>query len=150
MSDPKIYVGTRDLNGCRVQVIEGNRASSLRHVVLHSADGFEWGYAGSGPADLALSILADALGERPTSADLYAGVFQCTTCHGEGGDEVCSTCKGRGDLGEVKCQKLHQPYKFEVVCFLDRHSWKISETAVLDWFAGKLPEELVAATEVTP
>jgi hypothetical protein len=33
----------------------------LRHVVRHSPDGFEWGYAGSGPADLALSILSDYL-----------------------------------------------------------------------------------------
>ncbi len=31
----------------------------LRHVVRHSPTGFEWGYAGSGPADLALSILLD-------------------------------------------------------------------------------------------
>ena len=31
----------------------------LRHVVKHSPDGFRWGYGGSGPADLALSILCD-------------------------------------------------------------------------------------------
>ena len=29
-----------------------------RRLVLHSPTGFEWGYAGSGPADLALNILA--------------------------------------------------------------------------------------------
>ncbi len=34
----------------------------LRHVVFHSTNGFAWGYAGSGPADLALSILGDHLG----------------------------------------------------------------------------------------
>lgn len=31
----------------------------LKHVVRHSPTGFEWGYGGSGPADLALSILSD-------------------------------------------------------------------------------------------
>lgn len=28
-----------------------------RNVTRHSPDGFEWGYGGSGPADLALNIL---------------------------------------------------------------------------------------------
>lgn len=36
----------------------------LRHVVHHSPDGFEYGYAGSGPADLALSILAFVLDDE--------------------------------------------------------------------------------------
>src|SRR5512135_81505 len=31
----------------------------LRHLVKHSPTGFSWGYGGSGPADLALSILRD-------------------------------------------------------------------------------------------
>jgi Family of unknown function (DUF6166) len=29
----------------------------------HSPDGFEWGYGGSGPSQLALAILVDLLGE---------------------------------------------------------------------------------------
>ncbi|MBT9252140.1 MAG: hypothetical protein KM296_00220 [Brockia lithotrophica] len=33
----------------------------LHHVERHSPTGFEWGYGGSGPADLALSILHDYL-----------------------------------------------------------------------------------------
>ena len=38
----------------------------------HSPDGFEWGYHGSGPAQLALAILADYLSHRgiPTSLAL--------------------------------------------------------------------------------
>ena len=31
----------------------------LKHIVRHSPDGFQWGYGGSGPSDLALSILTD-------------------------------------------------------------------------------------------
>lgn len=31
----------------------------IKHVVLHSPAGFNFGYLGSGPADLALSILCD-------------------------------------------------------------------------------------------
>ena len=45
----------------------------LRHRELHSPDGFQWGYGGSGPADLALGILLDYLGEDPTERQLYRG-----------------------------------------------------------------------------
>lgn len=34
----------------------------LRHDLRVHADGFEWGYGGGGPAQLALAILADAVG----------------------------------------------------------------------------------------
>lgn len=58
------YHGLRGIPGA--EVLNGDSRHALRHVVYHSPDGFEWGYAGSGPSDLALSILADALGERQT------------------------------------------------------------------------------------
>ncbi len=37
----------------------------LDHHVRHSPGGLEWGYGGSGPADLARSILADRIGWPP-------------------------------------------------------------------------------------
>ena len=37
----------------------------LKHRIYHSPSGFNWGYAGSGPADLARSILWDHLGKEP-------------------------------------------------------------------------------------
>ena len=42
--------------------IDGRAVATLDHVVRHSPTGLEWGYAGSGPADLALSILARVAG----------------------------------------------------------------------------------------
>jgi len=44
-----------------VWVWNGEKAEPLEHLVRHSPTGFEWGYQGSGPADLARSILADYL-----------------------------------------------------------------------------------------
>lgn len=43
------------------------RSKELPHRVRHSPTGFEWGYGGSGPADLARSILWDHLGLEPAS-----------------------------------------------------------------------------------
>lgn len=36
-----------------------DRGCPLKHIVRHSPTGMEWGYMGSGPSDLALSILVD-------------------------------------------------------------------------------------------
>lgn len=66
----KIYDVIRGTGGqvsCTVKVDAGSRIHStiLPHCVMHSPTGFETGYGGSGPADLALSILADYLGVSP-------------------------------------------------------------------------------------
>jgi len=60
----KTYFGFRDAEGiARVKIKETNRALPLRlDLRRHSPTGFEWGYGGSGPAQLALALLADALG----------------------------------------------------------------------------------------
>lgn len=43
----------------------------LRHRLHHSPSGMEWGYAGSGPADLARSMLADYLQDPDPHPALY-------------------------------------------------------------------------------
>ena len=63
----KHYVGERDENGVASVFVEEDvdgRVSrrKLRQIKRHSPAGFEWGYGGSGPADLANSILAEQLG----------------------------------------------------------------------------------------
>lgn len=62
---PKLYYGERAADGTVVvftkQGLTG-RPIGLAHFVRHSPTGFNWGYGGSGPADLALSILIDVLG----------------------------------------------------------------------------------------
>lgn len=56
------FVGQRHANGCevRVEYLEGRSvALNPRHDLYnHSPDGFEWGYSGSGPAQLALAMAA--------------------------------------------------------------------------------------------
>lgn len=43
-------------------VLEGGNRVAVPQVVYHSPTGIEYGYGGSGPADLALSLLADWFG----------------------------------------------------------------------------------------
>jgi hypothetical protein len=58
----KIYKIMRTERGVTVVVAEGGFGRLLPHVLWHSPTGFECGYSGSGPADLALSIMADYWG----------------------------------------------------------------------------------------
>jgi len=58
----KIYRGVREKSGAVVTVTHEGACSNLNprfDLRNHSPTGFEWGYGGSGPAQLALAILAD-------------------------------------------------------------------------------------------
>lgn len=75
-----------DLDPRRVVAYCGYRAGGAAHVLRlhadgtasplpprldlrrHSPDGFNWGYGGSGPAQLALAVLADQLPDCPDDA----------------------------------------------------------------------------------
>ena len=74
----KTYRGRRcdrQIEPHRVEVVDEGCKRPLVHQCLHSPDGFEWGYPGSGPADLARSILADVLGWIPDPALYQAFKF---------------------------------------------------------------------------
>ena len=63
----KTYHGTRTNAGCAVRVIQSWEGKNLadyslperQDLVSHSPDGLAWGYPGSGPAQLAMALLAD-------------------------------------------------------------------------------------------
>ena len=52
------------------RTLEGEAHASVTHAARHSPTGIEWGYGGSGPADLARSVLL-ALTDEPTANALY-------------------------------------------------------------------------------
>ena len=58
----KRYEGRRQAHTVTVTV-NGKSLNPRFDLWNHSPTGFEWGYGGSGPAQLALALLADALGD---------------------------------------------------------------------------------------
>ena len=66
----KRYEGRRRFFATRVTV-DGRPLRFRRDLRCHSPAEFEWGYGGSGPAQLALAILADHLGDDQEALDLY-------------------------------------------------------------------------------
>ena len=53
-----------------VALVDGRPLPPRTDLYNHSPTGFEFGYAGSGPAQLALAILADCIGE-PLALEFY-------------------------------------------------------------------------------
>lgn len=65
------YFGIRDDTGVHVAIEAHGDVVPLTHYVRHSPTGYEWGYEGSGPADLARSLLAHHLGGIVPTAAVY-------------------------------------------------------------------------------
>lgn len=93
------------------------------HVVHHSPSGFEWGYGGSGPADLALCLLEDAL-IRMDYADPYPPV----DCY-------------RGRCTSL-AWRLHQSFKWAVIALLPHEGGSVPFRVVASWIALHTPEPM--------
>jgi hypothetical protein len=66
----KVYKGTREGYVAEVTV-DGHPLNPRLDLWNHSPTGFEWGYGGSGPAQLALALLADHLGDSDKAVNLH-------------------------------------------------------------------------------
>lgn len=66
----KTYTGTRSAAQTQVTV-DGWPLNPRLDLWNHSPTGFEWGYAGSGPAQLALALLADCLADDQLAVELH-------------------------------------------------------------------------------
>jgi hypothetical protein len=70
VSGQKQYAGRREGHTVIVTV-DGRRLNPRLDLWNHSPTGFEWGYDGSGPAQLALAILADHCTDEERALNLY-------------------------------------------------------------------------------
>jgi len=66
----KTYVGGRSLAGAEVTV-DGKPLDPRFDLKRLSPTGFEWTYEGNGPAQLALALLAEHLGDDARALRLY-------------------------------------------------------------------------------
>jgi hypothetical protein len=67
----KIYAGLRNEDGSCSVTVNGHPLDPRLDWQNHSPTGFEWGFGGSGPDQLALAILADCLGEKRKELALH-------------------------------------------------------------------------------
>lgn len=64
-----------------VLVAENDETKKVKPFLFHSPTGINFGYGGSGPADLALTILVNYLDEHPTQTELRNGDFRAWRLH---------------------------------------------------------------------
>jgi len=70
----KTYHGVRDEKGVAVFVEEDGVRRPLAprlDLRIHAPTGVDWGYSGSGPAQLALALAAEVLADDDKALDLY-------------------------------------------------------------------------------
>ncbi|HZU15042.1 MAG TPA: DUF6166 domain-containing protein [Candidatus Dormibacteraeota bacterium] len=99
----RYQLGRRPEDGRVVATVipDHGRSYPLRRVVHHSPAGLEYGYGGSGPADLALSILVDLLGEDRAWHHYQAVKWRFIVSldarseHTLDGDQVLAFCRQR-------------------------------------------------------
>lgn len=108
----KVYRGWRDKEGTPHVTV--NRRP-LRHIAYHS-NGFDWGEPSDRAADLALSLLANHLGERlnPRSRRFLSG--------------------------EYTSWRLHQDFAAEIVTAFSRtEQWQLTSDQITTWLERRQP-----------
>jgi len=105
-----LYLVRDENQTARVETVSGVKFE--QPVVQHSPTGYEWGYFGSGPADLALNILQFALEQAG-----YKG--KTVPCY-------------RGECFATAFQ-LHHEFKVEVIAAIPRKGGQIRIEDVQDW-----------------
>ena len=99
---------------------EGNVWTNCPHTVIHhSPTGFEFGYGGSGPADLALNVVEALLNHRG-----YRG--ERTKCYD-------------GDCFNL-ASELHQDFKWHFIAGVDRAGARIPFSDMIEWIETQRPE----------
>jgi len=71
----KTYRGDRTIDGICVTV-DGQPLPERLDIAHLSRDGFEWSYEGNAPAQLALALLADHLGDGARALQLHDGFMR--------------------------------------------------------------------------
>ena len=118
----KVYRAERQSNRPGdIEVLVTDRSGStvpLKHIspYTHTPDGLEWAYGGSGPADLALSILANYFGEEPSKVELF--------------------------YGRCKCWDPHQAFKREFITTAPKEGFSISSEQIEDWLKQWARDEI--------
>jgi hypothetical protein len=152
------YHAARHRDGA-VKIIAHDKESGERydlpHVVKHSPTGMEWGYAGSGPADLARSILIDAIGPAAAACPLCNGSRRIVWAsagavdefaaydpdvHGDADPETITECMCDGGYRQLP----YQQFKFHYVARWPADHWSITRADVLRWLVREHGEEIPA------
>lgn len=116
---------------------DGSLRANVAHVRYHSTVGVDCGYPGSGPADLALSVLhallpPPSLAEERAQFDLEDEAFERAMMDPQRWSETVG-------IDKVRVSKLalmlHQDFKSDVIAKLDADGDFVPITVIRQWIA---------------
>lgn len=137
------YKGTREIDGgtlfVHVHTGDGGKPLAPRFDLRrHSPTGFECGYAGSGPAQLALAICADHLARHSLRVDSAAMLLA---------DELARYTEGKNPADRLALM-VYQDFKGRVVSKLPRDdSWALDDDKIGQWIDGIVAEQVKASSQ---
>jgi hypothetical protein len=115
----KVYEGTRDGLGYTHVFVTDNTGERrpLTHYAKHSPDGFEWGFTGPGPAELARCLLLDHFG-LATRGPWAEEIFDPQT----------------GELARLPAD--YQAFKWDVISrFVQGKPWRLTSSQIDAWIS---------------
>lgn len=118
---------------------DGALRANVPHVRYHSPSGYECGYAGSGPADLALSVL-HALLPPPSEAEELAQYDLTGDAFNKALEDPARWSEKVGpDKMRVSnlALRLHQAFKFEFIANMDKDGGHIPIGDIENWIARR-------------
>lgn len=104
----KLYKATRTDKGVECVVTTDDGSYSLppcNEIVNHSPDGFEFGYSGSGPSQLALALCVDALADTARALNVYQRVRDMKIANVEGDEGTFTADEIESAAARVEAQR---------------------------------------------
>lgn len=105
---------------------DGIRTALPRHVRLHNTfeEGYDWGFQGQRPLELAVNLLVDVLGDDA----------KCARCGGRRRwrGSPCSTCRASGVHEDVL--RLHTSMVWTWIAGLPDARWSLEASDLRSWF----------------
>lgn len=127
------YAGIRNEDDACSVTVNGDPLAPRRDLFNHSPTGFEWGYGGSGPAQLALALMCDLLVNEPEALKVAKRLL--------GHAEPIAPMAGEEEFvitSDEIAVRLHQRLKDAVVVGLPRADWRITSAELLAVVTGWL------------
>lgn len=120
-----VYVGMRTESGAvvmfhtREEGTHGRVLDPRLDLMRHSPTGFEWGYCGSGPAQLALAILADFFARHSEHRELVTEIERNQSEDDLPQSDVCAL-------------RTYQKFKARVIAGFTEATWVLSDDDIVN------------------
>lgn len=132
--------GSLERHGLIVErTADGTVRANVAHVVSHSPTGFECGYGGSGPADLALSVMHALLPPVPEAEEAALDALDGRELEAALDDPMRTTVRAgaSGQRVSALAWQLHQRFKADFIARMPREGGMVPIAEIRAWIEAE-------------